>query len=219
MASSIKSMVQRSVRPIHHRFRSGKSELFLKLLGAEKFQRLLDVGGGTGMNGEFAPLYGKFESVTIANLNPSDEDMARSPNLRIIKANGCLLPFADKTFDWVFSNAVIEHVGGWKDQQNFASEIRRVASKGYFITTPNRYFPIEPHALLPFYQFYPEWMKSRALHFSAGYMNEVEFINLLTKSEMQCLFPEAHVRRVNLASSIIAFQSYPGYASAPASYS
>src|SRR6185437_16633194 len=138
MASSIKSMVRRSVRPIHHRFRSGKSELFLKLLGAEKFQRLLDVGGGTGMNGEFAPLYGKFESVTIANLNPPDEDMVRSPNLRIIKANGCLLPFADKTFDWVFSNAVIEHVGGWKDQQNFASEIRRVASKGYFITTPNR---------------------------------------------------------------------------------
>jgi hypothetical protein len=176
-------------------------------MGSANPGRLLDVGGGTGMNGEFVPLYEKFESVTIVNLNPPDNNDACASRLRIIKANGCSLPFVDRAFDWVFSNAVIEHVGGREQQEHFAKEIRRVAAKGYFVTTPNRYFPIEPHALLPFYQFFPERLKFHALRFSPGYMSEVEQINLLTRKEMRDLFPEAHVQQVNLASALIACHS------------
>jgi ubiquinone/menaquinone biosynthesis C-methylase UbiE len=157
------------------------------------------------MNGEFAHLYQRFDTVTIVNLIPPDHDANHSQNVRLVKADARSLPFADKSFEWVFSNAVIEHVGDWEDERKFAAEIRRVAAKGYFITTPNRYFPIEPHALLPLYQFYPERIKPFALRFSPGYMQEPEHINLLTKKKLQALFPEARVRHANFASALIAF--------------
>jgi len=203
--SGIKTIIRRSVQPIHHRFRSGKADQFISLLSTRHAGKLLDVGGGTGMNGEFIRLYQRFDSVTVANLNPPHHDAKGPYNIRIVKADGRLLPFADKSFDWVFSNAVIEHVGSWEDQRQFAAEIRRVASRGYFITTPNLYFPIEPHALLPLYQFYPERLKPFALRASFGYMKEVEHIELLTKKRLRLLFPEAAVQHVNFASALIAF--------------
>jgi ubiquinone/menaquinone biosynthesis C-methylase UbiE len=201
----IKTIIRRSVQPIHQQFRSGKSERFLSLLSTRHAGRLLDVGGGTGMNGEFARLYQRFDSVTVANLNLPDHCAEGPYNLRIVNADGRFLPFADKSFDWVFSNAVIEHVGNWEDQLQFAAEVRRVASRGYFITTPNLYFPIEPHALLPLYQFYPERLKPFALRLSPGYMKDVEHIELLTNKKLQTLFPEAQVQHVNFASALIAF--------------
>jgi ubiquinone/menaquinone biosynthesis C-methylase UbiE len=203
--SRIKDIIRRSVLPIHHRFRSGKAEQFLQLLNTQSPGRLLDIGGGTGMNGEFAPLYERFESVTVANLNPPVRETQQPCKLRIVNADGRFLPFADKSFDWAFSNAVIEHVGNWEDQRQFAAEIRRVVSRGYFVTTPNLYFPIEPHALLPLYQFYPKRLKPLALHVSPGYMKEVEQIALLTRQKLRVLFPEAQVRFANLASALIAF--------------
>jgi SAM-dependent methyltransferase len=202
--SRIKNIIRGAVRPIHHRFRSGKAEQFLSLLKAGSAGRLLDVGGGTGMNGEFVRLYQRFDAVTVANLIPPAKDANGPCNLRIISADGRSLPFADGSFDWVFSNAVIEHVGTWESQRKFANEIRRV-SRGYFITTPNFYFPLEPHALLPLYQFYPELLKPFALRISPGYMKEVEHIELLTKKKLQILFPDAHVEHGNWASALIAF--------------
>jgi len=203
--SQIKRFLRRSVQPIHHRFRSGKAERFLSILRNRHAGRLLDVGGGTGMNGEFVRLYQRFDSVTVVNLNPPERDAEGPYNLRIVNGDGRSLPFADKSFDWVFSNAVIEHVGNWDDQRRFAAEVRRVALNGYFVTTPNLYFPIEPHALLPLYQFYPERLKAFALNVSPGYMKDVEPIELLTRKQLRILFPEAQVQHVNFASALIAF--------------
>lgn len=127
----IKAEIRRLAQPSHHRFRSGKGERFLGLLNGARPARLLDVRGGTEISGRFVSFYGVFESVTIVNLNPPDRDPSSPANIRVVTADGRRLPFCDRAFDWVFSNAVIEHVGDWRDQQNFANEIRRVAVKGY----------------------------------------------------------------------------------------
>ncbi len=70
---------------------------------------------------------------------------ARFPHFRFVKYDGRIFPFGDREFDWVHSNAVIEHVGNEEAQLLFLSEMLRVARNVYF-TTPNRYFPIEIHS-------------------------------------------------------------------------
>lgn len=58
--------------------------------------------------------------------------------------DGRNLPFNSKSFDLVFSNAVIEHVGGIVDQAKFIEEHIRVGQH-WILTTPNRFFPVESH--------------------------------------------------------------------------
>lgn len=71
------------------------------------------------------------------------------PKKRFVQYSGGVFPFPDQKFDWVFSNAVIEHVGDDDAQVDFINEMARVASNVFF-TTPNKYFPIESHTNVPF---------------------------------------------------------------------
>jgi len=57
-------------------------------------------------------------------------------NLDFVQADGQRLPFADASFDWVFSHAVIEHVA---DAQRYLHECARVLKPGgsmYLSTAP-----------------------------------------------------------------------------------
>jgi ubiquinone/menaquinone biosynthesis C-methylase UbiE len=185
----------RYVKPIHRKLRRQKSDLFLRMVGNGSTPvRLLDVGGGLGIDGEFLRLYGRFKEVVVVNLDAECMEMEPSVRIKRMVADGRDLPFETNSFDWVFSNAVIEHVGEWKDQLLFAKEVRRVASRGYFVATPNKFFPVEPHTLLPFYQFLPVPLQRKVAPYSPGYLRKYELIRLLSAGEMQELFPDATVR-------------------------
>lgn len=73
---------------------------------------------------------------------------AQHPDKRFVQYEGGTFPFNDCAYDWVFSNAVIEHVGNGKAQLRFVNEMLRVG-KNVFFTTPNKYFPIETHTSIP----------------------------------------------------------------------
>ena len=76
-----------------------------------------------------------------------------------IQADGKNLPFAMRSFDLVFSNAVIEHVGDERDQIKFLNEIDRVG-KNWIVTTPNRFFPIESHTQKLIFHMRRGWKNS-----------------------------------------------------------
>ena len=76
------------------------------------------------------------------------------PQSRFITYGGKLYPFEDGEFEWVFSNAVIEHVGTYNDQLQFLNEMMRVG-KDVFFTTPNRWFPVESHTNAFFLHWLP----------------------------------------------------------------
>src|SRR5437660_11025809 len=180
------------LKPVHRKLREQKVDLFLRLVGdSSAGDTLLDVGGGAGIDGEFLGLYSIFSRIIIVNLDTHQFQVPKNIGVTAVQADGCYLPFKSKSFDWVFSNAVIEHVGGWARQKEFANEIRRVATKGYFVATPNKHFPIEPHTLLPFYQFLTPNVQRHIVRLSPGYMREPLEINLPSLPDLCCLFPEA----------------------------
>ena len=104
-----------------------------------------------------------------------------------------------------------------------AAEIRRVA-KRYFVQTPNRYFPLEPHFLTPGFQYLPlgarAWLVS---HFSLGWYpriadraqarREVEQIVLLSERQVRTLFPDAEIYRERLLGVTKSFVAYSGWGS------
>ena len=113
-----------------------------------------------------------------------------------------LSPFNDKSFDIVHSNSVIEHLYCFENQKKMASEIIRVGQK-YIVQTPNKYFFLEPHYLLPFFQFIPDKLKYLILtktkmsrlktwdkNFAKQYIKE---IRLLSLKEMKLLFPNSKI--------------------------
>jgi ubiquinone/menaquinone biosynthesis C-methylase UbiE len=179
-------------RPIHTRLRQEKLDMFFSVTANASRNSLLDVGGSSGIDCEWLPLYQAFREVTVVNLDPSP-DRHPLPHVRQIVADGCCLPFADRSFDWVFSNAVLEHVGGIEEQRKFAAEVARVARCGYFVTTPNKFFPIEPHTLLPLYQFLPERWQRKVVRISPYYVHVYEKIRLLGSRDLRDLFPKARI--------------------------
>ncbi len=128
--------------------------------------------------------------------------------------------WSDGVFDIVFSNSVIEHVGDFSSQKRMADEIRRVA-KAYWVQTPNRHFPIEPHMMFPFFQYLPvawrRWLAPRwpfsfeKLRHGNPERDAVE-VRLMTKRELQMCFPDGEIvaeRFMGLVKSWIIFRKDP----------
>jgi hypothetical protein len=168
--------------------------------------RILDVGG-TPFNWLLLDVRPR---VTIMNMPRARE--AFDARFTLIYADGRQLPFGDRSFDIVFSNSVIEHVGDPESQRRFAQEIARVG-RAYWVQTPNRWFPIEPHLLTPFLHFLPAaWQRRIARRFTIWALLERpspdrwEFyiehylgdIRLLGAGELRALFPDAVLKRERL---------------------
>ncbi len=149
-------------------------------------------------------------------LNLKQEDLKHRHCISLTGDARNLQQFEDQSFDIAFSNSVIEHVGGWHDQQMMADEMLRVG-KRVFLQTPNRYFPVEPHFLFPFFQFLPfGWRVFLVRDFNLGWYKRTperqqaekicRSIRLLTKKELRKLFPVATIyteRFLGLAKSFV----------------
>ena len=66
--------------------------------------------------------------------------------------DACNLPYPDRSWDVVFSNSVLGHVGSWANQKRMTSEIRRIGVR-YFVQTPNQWFPLDWRTLIPFFHW------------------------------------------------------------------
>jgi SAM-dependent methyltransferase len=111
---------------------------------------------------------------------------------RFVEADALAMPFADGEFDVVYCNSLIEHVDPAQRAQ-LAAELRRVGTR-WFVQTPNRWFPIEPHVLLPLFQFLPRALRRRLWRFGAS-GEEFHDIHLLDRRELARLFPDARILR------------------------
>ena len=124
----------------------------------------------------------------------------RYPGIAYVQGDACALPFPDDAFDVVHSNAVIEHVGGRDRQEAFVREALRVGRR-VFLTTPNRWFPIEVHTRLPLVHWLPEPVAGRV--YDLARMPWAKENHLLGPGDLRELFP-VPVRVDNLWMTLVA---------------
>ncbi|MBA3404360.1 MAG: class I SAM-dependent methyltransferase [Gemmatimonadaceae bacterium] len=220
-ASLIKSLANNSDRnSLATRMRRARFALFLELLGRlPGHVEILDIGGTQEFWSLMLPGDPGDIRVTLLNL-----EHQRVSSRHFVSASGdarAMPQFADRSFDVVFSNSVIEHVGSYVEQAKMAAEIRRVG-KRYFVQTPNKRFPLEPHFLFPWFQYLPAAIRAGMLQrFNVGWYQripdaaaaraEVNSIQLLTRRRFVSLFPGAglHVERfAGLAKSFTVFDGW-----------
>jgi SAM-dependent methyltransferase len=199
----------RLVDAVSLRSRQRKLELFLDELRPTPGTTVLDVGAdelgfgegdGCGTLNFFEELYPWPERITALGLHDGAGFRARYPAIPYVQGDACALPFEDGAFDVVFSNAVLEHVGGRERQRRLVSEALRVGRR-VFLTTPNRAFPVEVHTRLPLVHWLPARV-SHALYDLAGKEFAKE-IDLLSSRSLASLFP-GRVRIVNLGLTLVA---------------
>ena len=175
------------------RWRENRYELFLELCAVGPEDRILDVGAGAGAALE---RFNQTNEIVAVDLNPLESEWLSSSNVTVEQADATHLPYEEGEFAVVFSSSVVEHIPP-QLQRAYADEIRRVGRR-YFVQTPYRYFPIEPHYQLPFFQFLPRRVR-QALNrrFTLGWQpkGHWEEITLLTVRDLRRLFPDAEIHR------------------------
>lgn len=138
----------------------------------------------------FLQAYPYPERVTATSIENLDDVKKRFPKIRFMTFPPGRLPFADKEFDVVFCSAVLEHVGSEANQREFVAECFRVARQ-VFLTTPNRYFPIEIHTFIPLIHWLPKPVHRKLLSlFGMSLWAREDHLNLLSAGDLREMAPE-----------------------------
>lgn len=127
-------------------WRAGQERRFQMVRGWTELQgrRVLDVGCGVGMYTE--AFFRETPNVFGVEIQRDRALEARGHAKGVVQGVGEQLPFADETFDVVFSHEVLEHV---VDDRFCVREMVRVVRRQgrIVIFVPNRLYPFETHGV------------------------------------------------------------------------
>lgn len=202
------------------RMRRARFALFLSLMSRiHGHAEILDIGGTqdfwTHMTGNDPG------DVRVTLLNIEHQPVTSEKFVSAVGDARAMPEYAAKSFDVVFSNSVIEHVGSYENQRRMAAEVMRVGRR-YWVQTPNKRFPLEPHFLFPFFQYLPLEIRAQLVHrFDVGWYRripelaaaraEVDSIRLLTRRKFAALFPGAQIHSEKLGGLTKSFVAYGGW--------
>lgn len=183
-------------------WRAKRMRLFEDTIKPSSADVMLDVGGYPWFWTSYPQ---KTKRIDCINLHGVHWDSDAFPDHHIVMniGDGCDLNHGDGSYDIVFSNSVIEHVGNWEKQKAFAHEVRRVGKK-IWIQTPAYECPIEPHYLALFVHWLPVSFRRKSLRWVSvwGWVGRpdqekvdetIAFTQLLKKKQVQQLFPDCHI--------------------------
>lgn len=202
---------------ISMQFRTKMFYKFMEVMQPQQHDKILDIGVTSDdiyqESNYFEKMYPYKDKIVCVGTEDGKHLEKKYQGLQFQKvAPGQHLPFADKTFDIAFSNAVLEHVGNTTAQANFIREMMRV-SESFFITTPNRWFPIEFHTAIPLLHFLPKRTYRKILSaIGETYWSKEENLHLLSRNEFQMLFKDTSgvvmdsVKMLWLSTNLIAYK-------------
>ena len=214
-AHALRNRIVEAQGSIGERRRTRRWEWFAKTFGDMESMSVIDLGGTVDAR-KHAPL--RPGSLHIVNLEPEAADVPAW--IRVDQADACNLPvhITDGQYDLVFSNSVIEHVGGHSQRQRFANAVHTLADR-HWVQTPYRYFPVEPHWLFPGFQFLPLAARAEiSSHWPLAHspassreegLRQAISVELISRTEMSFYFPGSTIwseRILGLPKSLIAIK-------------
>lgn len=172
------------------RARKKRYQRICRLVGLKSEHKVLDIGCGEGLSFE---AFNQKNRIVGLDIFPRSKISQKNFHYRQGDASN-QSHFKEQEFDLVVCIGVLEHIFPFKKLKKITREIQRIG-KGYIVIVPHFYTPFEPHSQLPFWQHYPERLKSSLIkHFSVGYFpknpqGRYEKLNYLKKNQWQTFFP------------------------------
>jgi hypothetical protein len=200
------------------RMRQARFESFQRRFPGIRDMTVVDLGGTAEM---WLRLPLRPAHVHVVNLEPHPADLPDwiTASNADVTAPGTASDLG--SYDLVFSNSTIEHVGGHSQRCRFADAVHALAPR-HWVQTPYRYFPVEPHFVGPGFQFLPLAARARLVRrwplthsrpaSKQEAMDAVIGIELLTRAEMRYLFPDSELLGeafLGLTKSLTAVRTGP----------
>jgi len=206
--------------------RGQRRKLFEEFLAISNHpMKIVDLGGTVTFWTDWGLSERPMLDITLVNNHEVDtvhaDDAINLPNIRRIDADVLTLKIEDlRSYDLIFSNSLIEHLPGAAAQAKLASVITE-SEMPYFVQTPNKMSPVDPHyprPYVPFFGAYPRGLQARLLTVSGlgsgsrevtyeSAMHRLDYYYPLSKNDVCNLFPNAAVtkeRVLGVPMSIIA---------------
>ncbi len=185
--------LRRYASNISYHARRNMFDTFMRCMQPTEQSRILDIGVTPDQclpeSNFFEQCYPYPDQIVASSIENAANIEQSYPGVQFVQTGKQGLPFKDKAFDIVFCAAVLEHVGTREEQRAFITEIIRV-SRGFFLTTPNRYYPIEFHTFLPLLHWLPQpWHQLLLRYAGLDFWAKTENLNLLSKKDIHSLFP------------------------------
>lgn len=186
--------------------RKRKWKLFLNRIRPIPATTILDVGFTEKEHSSVDNFIERFypfpENITALGMEEPVTFSKRYPKVKALRYDGVSFPFPDKSFDVCWSNAVIEHVGNREAQLLFLQEIVRVSRRA-FVTTPNRYFPIELHTRTPLLHWLPKDAFDAFLRRTGREWATGTYMDLLSEGQLRGLLNRSGAKYYEIYSNCV----------------
>jgi ubiquinone/menaquinone biosynthesis C-methylase UbiE len=171
------------------KYREKIFKIFLENIKLKKIYKVIDIGStavDSMSENYFLHNYPYKKSISCFSNQKLDNLKKKYPFLIIKKGDGRNTNLPDNYYEIVHSNATIEHVGSFDNQIKFVRELYRISKKIIFMQTPNRYFPIDFHTLLPFLHWLPKKIHRKILDIiGLKFLSKESNLNLLSIKELK----------------------------------
>ncbi len=176
--------------------RAGMYQVFLREMSPAESTKILDVGVSVveehpEESNILEQRYPYPANITMLGIHEGAFLETRFPGTRYVRYDPpSPFPFADAAFDVCYCNAVIEHVGEEEERRRFIRELLRVARR-VFLATPNRWYPIDFHKMVPFLHWLPQdWYRRFLGLMGDDFYSQKANLDLLSRHDLERLLRE-----------------------------
>ena len=186
-------------------------QIFLKKINYNNNMSILDIGTANTLNKNHNIILSKTKKnkylCCLTNQILSKELIKKYPQIKkVLKGDGKNIKLKNNSFDIVYSSATLEHVGSLKNQIKFVSECYRVSKRFIFITTPNRFYPIDFHTKIPFIHWLPKKIhRNILLILNMKFYSKERNLNLLGVNDIKQILNDSSITKYKIIKKKFLF--------------